>query len=142
LVDGEGKKALRLIVWESEFDWLPKMKCAACGGEAAAKDKKFDAHIRKKLGCGRSDKVHEFPILGGQETIKVEGCPHQLTGTCDMNLYKRAANWAENGRLHYLYPPDGLPNKVAEALDIFESETDKKQRYLMKQATKKNKGGE
>lgn len=57
-----------------------------------------------------------------------------------MNLYKRCANWAENGRLDYLFAPDELPAKVADALDLFEVEVDKKHRYLVKKAQQKKEG--
>lgn len=126
-------------MWESEHEWLSRMRCAACGGQAAQKDKKFDQHIRKKLGCGRSDKTHEFPILGGQETLQIKGCPHEAMGHGDMNLYKRAANWAENGRLNYLFDPEEMPDKVASALDLFEVESERKRSYLLQQASKKSK---
>lgn len=51
----------------------------------------------------------------------------------------RVYNWAENGRLPFLYPEDGMPAKVGEALDLIEYHVDQKQRVALDKARRKAK---
>ena len=57
----------------------------------------------------------------------------------EANQYFRVYNWAENNRLAFLYPKDGMPAKVGEALDLIERQVDLKQQEAREREEKKQK---
>jgi hypothetical protein len=77
--------------------------------------------------------------VGSNEFIEIEGCPRKFMR--EANDFLRIYNWSENGRLGFLYPENGMPNRVAEALDLIEHQVDRKNKAAMERAKRKAKKG-
>lgn len=52
--------------------------------------------------------------------------------------YFSVYNWAQKGLLEYQYPPDALPARFAEAIEVIDQELDAKHAALM-EANKSSK---
>ncbi len=95
--------------------------------------------MRKRLGCDpTAKKTHSLPV-GNNEFIEIEGCPRQCTR--EALEFLRVYNWAENGRLEFLYPKDGMPARIGEALDLIEYQVDRKNHEAIEKAKRKAKKG-
>mgnify|MGYP000882923579 CR=1 FL=1 len=75
--------------------------------------------------------------MGGNEFIEIEGCPRKYT--MQANEFLRVYNWAENGRLSFLYPAQGMPARIGEALDLIEYQVDRKNKAALDKAKRKRK---
>jgi len=69
------------------------------------------------MGCDTpltGAKKHEFVIKG--DKVIMDTCPHK--NIAEVSEYFRAAQWAKEGRLQFLYREDALPAAVGQAIDL------------------------
>lgn len=94
------------------------MCCHECGGP------KDDKKIRKMMGCDEPTKRAHVIRIGNEEEELVHTCPRKMMAPAIP--YLQAHRWSKNGNLTHKYLPGTLPNKVAEAIDLLDSEQAKR----------------
>lgn len=92
--------------------------------------------MRKVLGCDAPLPNNRQHVIkrGHLAPINMKTCPRKAIQP--VSQYFRVYNWASKQLLEYMYPPDALPAKYAEAIEVIDSELDTKSAYLMEQAKK------
>lgn len=86
------------------------MYCHECGGPAD------DANTRRRLGCDEPTK-RPHRLVMGDEIEEINYCPRKYMRPAVPFL--KAHRWSKAGSLALMYP-DGIPCKVAEAIEIIE----------------------
>lgn len=101
-----------MVVYEDKHPWH-NTSCHACGGP------KDDKVIRERMGCDKPTK-RPHRLMIGDEVEEIYTCPRQYMRPAIP--YLRASRWAKAQNLAHMYPAGTLPAKVAEAIDLIDSE--------------------
>lgn len=77
------------------------------------------------MGCDKPAKRPHRITIGDTEEF-ITTCPRKLMA--DAVPYLKAHRWAAAGNLEFLYPNGQLPAKVAEAIEVLDSEQARRQK--------------
>lgn len=90
--------------------------------------------MRRVLGCDSDlpDNRQHVIKRGHLAPITLKRCPRKTIQPC--SPFFRVYSWANKGLLEYQYPPDQLPARYAEAIEVIEAELDAKSSFLMEAA--------